>query len=519
MYATITDPIELKPVAERGLGRQLVHNSIATFVFYIISALVGIWYVPFIVKNLGVSQYAVAQLAAGFIGYMQFVTTGIAGSVGRFVTADFARNDLAAANRTFNTYLVAAERVTLILSVVIGVVVWLVVPLLEYPPSQLSATRFVFAAILFSAVIQVWCMCFDCAFWVSGRFDIRNAVLIVELLIRTGTVYALFHMTQPSLWHIGIACLLAPIGSLMLYILAWSRLTPSLSISRKLFDRDRFGEIRGLGGWLLILQFGGVLQFNSELLVLNLLLGNKLQGSYGILLVWVTILRGLFSSLGQLISPSIAALHASGETKRLASLSRTAVRAQGLLIAIPVGVLCGLAGAALNWWMGPEFRFLAPLAWLILVPLVIEGSFNPVSILVSMPDTVKFFAKSAVVIGVANVILGVILVKYTGLGMYGMALAVAITSIIRHGVVMPIYAAHLMKQPWYLLIQQQAQTVIQLGLTGAIALYVAQYVGTARSLPNLVTAAFAAGSVATLLALLQLSRDERTRLIAVIRRR
>ena len=139
--------------------------------------------------------------------------------------------------------------------------------------------------------------------------------------------------------------------------------------------------------------------------------------------------------------------------------------------------------------------------------------------LVSMPDTVEFYAKSAVVIGAANVILGVTLVKYTGLGMYGMALAVAITSIVRHGIVMPIYASHLMKQPWYLLIQQQAQTVIQLGLTGAIALYVSQYVGTARSLPNLVTAAVAAGSVATILALLQLSRDERTRLIAVIRRR
>ena len=117
-----------------------------------------------------------------------------------------------------------------------------------------------------------------------------------------------------------------------------------------------------------------------------------------------------------------------------------------------------------------------------------------------------------------NVILGIGLVKYTNMGMYGVAAAVAITSLLRHAVLLPIYAAKIMHQPWYVLIQQFAQVIIQFAITSVIAFYFSQFL-TTRSLPQLVLAATAAGSIATGLALLQLSRDERTRLLAMILRR
>ena len=79
----------------------------------------------------------------------------------------------------------AAERITLILLAAIAGIVWFLVPHLDYPQGQLGATRFVFAAILGSTVIQVWSLCFDSAIWVSGRIDIRNSIYAIELLVRT----------------------------------------------------------------------------------------------------------------------------------------------------------------------------------------------------------------------------------------------------------------------------------------------------------------------------------------------
>jgi membrane protein EpsK len=220
-----------------------------------------------------------------------------------------------------------------------------------------------------------------------------------------------------------------------------------------------------------------------------------------------------------LVSPSLAALQASDDSAKLSLLSSKAVRMQGLLIAIPVGVLCGLAGPALNWWLGPNFTFLAPLAWFVLVPLVIEGAFYPAFILIQTHEAISFTAIATAVIGLTNVLLGIALVKFTRLGMYGIAVSVAITSIIRHAIVLPAYAARVLRQPWYLYIQQQSQVVIQLGVTGVIAFLVSQYLTASRSFLQLVLAALFAGGIATILALLQLSADERARLLGIIRRR
>ena len=269
---------------------------------------------------------------------------------------------------------------------------------------------------------------------------------------------------------------------------------------------------------MLVYQLGTALQFNADMFILNKTLGREIQGSYGLLLTWCGILRGMLGSLGQLLAGSLAAFQAGDEHERVAELAMKGVRILGMMIAIVVGVLCGLAGPALNWWLGADFVYLAPLAWLILAPLVLEGSFNPAMVVIYAPETIALPAKAAVVLGVINVVLGLCLVKFTGMGMYGVGLALATTSVIRHGVVFPIYAARVMRKPWYFLIQQQSQIIVQLGITGVLALYASQFLHT-RSLLQLALAALAAGGVATLIALVQLNQDERARLVSLVRRR
>ena len=518
MSAVQTESVGIKPVAHRALGRQFIYNSAATALLYAVTLLIGIWYPPFTLHHLGITLQATVQLAASFVYYMQFATTGISSSVGRLVMADAARGDMEAANRTFNTFIVAAQRVVLISLVGIAAMVFFVVPRFNHPEGQLTATRFLFAAILGSALIQVFNMCLDSCIWVSGRIDVRSSIFIVEIMVRSGSVVVLFSLANPSLWHIGIAALVAPLSSLVLYYISWKKLAPELTLNRGYFDLHRFREIRGQGGWMLVYQIGTALQFNADIILLNLLLGSTVQGFYGMLLTWGTIFRGLLGSMGQLLASSLAAFQASEEHERLAGLALKGVRMQGMLISIPVGVLCGLAGPALNWWLGPEFTFIAPLAWLILVPLVLEGSFNPVLVVVQAPDAVAFASKAVVGLGILNVLLGITLVKFTSLGMYGIALAVATTSVVRHGIVLPIYAARVIRLPWYSIIQQQAQIIIQLGITAVLGMYAAQFVHS-RSFIQLFLAACAAGTVAAAIAAAQLNQDERARILSLIQRR
>ena len=74
----------MKPVAHRGLGRQLVLNSFAIGVYNLVYLVIGLWYARYLVNTLGIAMQAVVPVAASFVAYIQFATTTVSGSVGRF---------------------------------------------------------------------------------------------------------------------------------------------------------------------------------------------------------------------------------------------------------------------------------------------------------------------------------------------------------------------------------------------------------------------------------------------------
>lgn len=515
MVAADSESEKPKLVADRGLGRQLIWNTVATTCYYGINLVLGLWYARFVLGKLGVSMYSVVPLAGAFTNYLQFATTGIAGSVGRFVVMDVAAGDQKKANRTFNTYIVATQYATLFLSACIALIAWLVVPTLQYPEGQLLSTRLVFIAVLGSAITGVWSMCFDSAIWVSGRLDLRYWIFTIDLVTRLGLVFLMFTTFQPQLWHIGVATIASSLVGCSLFVLAWRYLTPEFYIRRREFDPERLKEITRLGGWLLVTTLGSALMFNTDLVVINKTLGNVAQGYYGIILSWLNILRGLFVSLGMLLSPSVVALQASGELDRLYELGSKAMRLQGMLISLPVGILCGLSAPVLNWWLGPDFVHLAPLTWLILVPLALEGAYYPIWQATQTQESVRYPAILTLGLGAANVLISVCVAKFTPLGVYGVALCSAVISVLRHGVFLPIYTARILARPWHAFLTPLAQTVIQVALTGVIGFLAAPYVKD-RSLLSLALVASVCGCIAAGPALAQLSSQERARLLKLV---
>jgi len=68
---------------------------------------------------------------------------------------------------------------------------------------------------------------------------------------------------------------------------------------------------------------------------------------------WANILRGLFASMGQLISPPWRRFRPSTIVKAV-ELSSKAVRMQGLLISVPVWRVVRSCRPALNWCLAPS---------------------------------------------------------------------------------------------------------------------------------------------------------------------
>jgi membrane protein EpsK len=266
-------------------------------------------------------------------------------------------------------------------------------------------------------------------------------------------VVVCFAFFGPSVAHIGAGMLLATIIGLGGDYILWRLLTPELSISPGRFDWARIRELFGMGGWVTVNQIGTLLFLNIDLIVVNIVLGAKVAGEYGSILLFSVLLRSITGTVAGVLYPTIVSKYAQQDLAGINVVSSQAVHLMGLAIGLPVGLLCGLGGLFLKLWLGPEFGTL----WLLLVLMVFHLPINlavaPLFGIQMALNKVKIPGIMTLVMGLGNLFLAILFTVGLNWGPYGVAAAAAIALTSKNAIFTLLYAAHIQKVAWHTFIR------------------------------------------------------------------
>jgi O-antigen/teichoic acid export membrane protein len=473
--ANVVDPPAPEPlhqgraIAARGLEhRRFTINAIAGTANYVLMMAVGIWYTPFMLAHLPESVYGLIPLATSLTNYLSVIMTMISGSVSRYVTADLSRGDVEAANATFNSFVFGGLKLLGVLFA--GVFLFCYYLPLRVPPGYEQKASWLFAAILGSFLINSYGSCFETAIWASNRFEIRSMIDIAAMVVRNGSVVLLFMLTSPDLWQVAVAVPLAAVFQITLQYFAWKRLTPELRIDSTAQTPEKQKLIYSVGAWMLIAHIGNQLLLSTDLLLVNRYFGTIFNAKYGVIILWSTVLRSLFSTLGFLILPSLVAYEATGELTTVVALVTKSVRLMGMMISTVTGVLCGLSLPILSAWLQkPWVDEVAPITWFILIPLTFEVSIISLSTILIAPERVRKFSLTSAATGVSTVILSLLLLNYTEWGIYGIALSSGCMSLLRNAILYCVQATSGLPVPWYHFLRLHWPQMLRFGGAAGLA--------------------------------------------------
>jgi O-antigen/teichoic acid export membrane protein len=289
---------------------------------------------------------------------------------------------------------------------------------------------------------------------------------------------ALYAFTKPDLWQVAIAVSIAALFQFVTLFAVWKRLTPELRIDRSAMTAETRGIVFTTGGWILVVSLGTALLVSSDLIVISRFFNTGEVAKYAVVVLWASVLRGVFTSLAASVTPSLVALEARGDMLNLLAVSSQTIRVSGALCAHCAGVLAGMSVPILTVWLRkPWAADIAPLAWIILFPLCFEVSFYTLlPAILTAKARVRAQAIVSVAIGVFGVILAVILVQVTNLGLYAVALSSGVAALVRYAVVNPIQAgAALPGAGWVFYLRQGAPTALRFAGTALIAYAAARY--------------------------------------------
>lgn len=429
----------------RGPAAQLPRNLAANIAYFLVNIVIGLVLVPYFVSTLGVAAYGIIPLATSITGYVAIVVQSLNTSISRFLTVDLQRGDYAQANRTFNTALFGLTAVILLMVPIVLVVALYAPSLFNVPDGQESGAIFLFLGVSVAFLIRSWSGSFTVQLFAFNRLDLQNIVNIVNILVQTGLIVLLFTIFGPDLALVGGAYLIGAIAASAVSIAFARRVCPHLRISISSFDRSRVRDLGGMGWWVVINEIGSLLFLQIDLIVVNLLFGDTSAGEYAIALQWVILLRAVAGVLSGVLTPTIFSCYARGETETLIRITKSAVKLLGLAIALPVGLVCGLAPQLLTVWVGEKFTFLAPLMIVLTIHLTINLSVLPLFSInvahnrVRIPGILTFF------MGFGNLALAIALPLLTGWGYYGIAVAGAIVLTLKNALFTPWYATRVLK--------------------------------------------------------------------------
>jgi len=430
------------------LKKQLFPNLISNGMVLGLNVLISLWFTPYLIRRLGIAVYGLLPLAFALTAYLNIITLSLNNAAGRFLAIDLKKSDGVSANRTFNT-IFFGNIGAIVLCLPIVVAMLSVIPrLFNIPPGQEFVAKYLFLAVFTVYLLNFFRSSFSVSAWALNRLDLRNIVIALHYILRAGFVVLLFLFFRPSLLFVGAGLLLAACFWLGGDILLWRKLTPQLRIQPSLFDKAQLGQLFTMGGWLLINQLGVVLFLKIDLVIANAFLGAKIAGEYGSVLLFSSLIQQVAYNISMTLTPSFVSKYASGDMEALRRISRLAVKCMGLVLALPVGLICGFARPLLLLWLGKNFLHLQPLLIVLTAHLALNMAVRPLFGLNIAFNKVRVPGLVTLGLGIFNLLLAIILV-HAGWGGLGIAMSGALSMTVRNLFFTPLYAARVQKLPWF----------------------------------------------------------------------
>ncbi len=486
-------PPDAPKLFSRSAG-QMRSNVLARLALFAVHVTTGLWLTPYLIGHLGLAMYGLVPLANQITSYMGIITVALTGAVGRYLTIELTRGDFAAANRTFNTSLFGGLMLAAGLLVPVAVVVATAPLFLTIPPGSEAQVRILLGGVMLAFLLAVDSYPFVSSCIACNRLDINSLIEAVYPALRVVAIIVLFNWLGPRPWEVGVSFAVGGVAMMAAGIVAWRHLTPQLYVSPRAFDRSRLRALTGMGGWLSMNSLGSLLFLNADLLVVNMVVGVEAGGAYGAVLQWSVLLRTMAGMLPALVYPNLLAAYAEGNLARLVSISKLSTKLLGLVLALPVGLICGLSYPLLHAWLGPSFAPLWQLLVLMTFHLAVNHATGPLLFTQMTYNKVRWMGIATLVLGCVNVSLAVLFAGPLHWGMYGVALAGAIVLTLRNAIVVPAYTARIMERPWLTFAGDTMVSALATALVAALAWFLSRHLNL-MSLPRLAVVGAAVAAV------------------------
>ena len=431
--------------SEKKFFSKVSLNMVTNITRVVVMALVGFLMVPYYIDQFGIATYAILPLATSITSYVLVATESLADSFTRFMILAIHKGDRSEINKTYSTSVIGMVRIILILLPVTILISILSPFLFSIGDDSQSEVQMLFFLVLAASLMVSFTTSLDSVYMAHNFLYRLYSIRIVHCLLQVVFVIAFFIFFGPSLTLLGLSYILAAVILIVWLLLGIRRIDPEIRVERGSFDRKLLKDMSDLGIWTVVTRLGYILFIQTSQIVVNVCLGSEVQGEFSVI---VNVISMISTTCIAVVTVGVPLLYKHYNNRDMGMLISTLdlfTRFVGMILAFPIAFLVIFAPQVITAWLGDTYDYIVTMV-IIMVPLcVARCAMEILPSVAILYKNARTMGIGTIGLGILNVILAVIFVKFTDLGVYGACLAWDIAIGLLNFVFYPVFISRLMK--------------------------------------------------------------------------
>lgn len=299
---------------------RIARNTLFLYLRMFFVLIVSLYTSRIVLNVLGVSDYGVYNVVAGFVLLFGFLNATLSSSMQRFYNYEGGRRGLSGYRDVYST----GFWIHLFLAVVIFIILesfglWYINTVMVIDADRLVAANFLFQFSTFSMVFVILQVPYLSAIIANESMDYYATVSIVDVVLKLAIVFALPYIPQDKLIVYGTLSLVIAIVDFLMYYIYSKRKYQFVQLTTAI-NRQIFKELLSFSGWNLVGTFAFMLKGQGLNLLLNGFFNTIVNAARGVAFQVNGAISGFTNNIATAFRPQIVDSYAKGELERTKKL-------------------------------------------------------------------------------------------------------------------------------------------------------------------------------------------------------
>lgn len=320
-------------------NKRIAKNSLYMTIRMIVVIFITFYTSKVILEVLGVVDYGVYNVVAGFVTMFGFFNSSLSNGIQRFYNFELGKSGTEGARCVYNMALFIQMLLVLVIVLPTEFIgTWYLHNKMVIPEERIFAAEWIFQLSLVTFVIHIMQVPYTAAVMAHERMNFYAVISVLDVLIKLSGVLVIPFMKGDTLILYGIIMVAVALFNLLIYIWYSKHNFDEIRIE-KVFRPTLFKDMLFFSGWNVFGTLGQMLKDQGVNLILNFFFGPIVNAARGIANQVNGGLQSFVTNITIPVRPQVVQSYAQGNIRRSLNLTYTISKVSCyflLLIAMPI---------------------------------------------------------------------------------------------------------------------------------------------------------------------------------------